>query len=60
MEPQKRAEILARVDAALNSFGPDVHHGQIVLHLGENDYEIEVSHRDRKKPLVDVPTKPKR
>lgn len=58
MEPEKRSQILARVDALLCGFDGFVHHGSITIHLGENDYEIELSRRDLRQPLVDVTARP--
>lgn len=59
MEPDVCAKILDKVKVALSGFDGSVHHGQIVIHIGEADWELEVSRRHRKEPIVVVTSPPK-
>lgn len=52
--PDTRVDILKKVAAALMTFDEEIHHGQIVIHIGEGDIELEVNRRFKKVPRVQL------
>lgn len=54
--PHNHADILQDIAAALMSFDERIHHGNITIHIGEGDYQLEVNRHYRKVPRLRAAT----